>query len=126
MRVRSWVSVLALAAAGAGCGGLVGLDAPAIEVRLEDDGLHVANHTDATIYFTAVNPRSLVLWVACTEPDSCDRIESGSAVTLGFDQILGWGLDSDPSDVDFHYWRLVPTPRGDYRADRIRTIRVSR
>jgi hypothetical protein len=95
-----------------------------VEVRFVEDGLLVSNDTGATIFYTAVNPRSLVLWAVCTDPASCPSIAAGETVAVPFDRIVGWEGDPAAENVSFHYWRLKRVGGGIAVSD-VRTMHVS-
>jgi hypothetical protein len=97
-----------------------------VTVELTDHGLVARNRSSYTVFYTAVNPRSLLTWAPCTQgPDACPHIDAGATGTIAFDMILGWQNDADAADVVFNYYRLT-RDNDTYRAEDIRRITISR
>lgn len=117
MRRRLTTLALAAAAFTAGCDSpLDSGPAPSFAVSTRLGVVTLANSGDEPVYYFLVEreARAYVDWIPCSRPDNCTGVAPGSAVKLGYNQIVGY--DRGDREAVLTRYRLERQADGGYEA----------
>ncbi|MBB4634938.1 hypothetical protein [Longimicrobium terrae] len=116
--MRRRLTALALAAAlTTGCDSpLDSGSAPSFAISTKLGVITLANGGDEPVYYFLVEreAQAYVDWIPCAKPDTCTGVAPGTAVRLGYNQIVGY--DRGDREAVLTRYRLDRQADGSYKA----------
>jgi len=100
------------------CSDATGVSPVDLEVTPTVDGLRLANHSGADLFYQAVDAEALALWAGpsattmCRDPH-CPHVAPRVAVLVPWSEVLGWWEDT--RRVGVSWWQVVPSGDGGWR-----------
>ena len=95
-----------------------------LRVRVMSPELELSNTTTDAIYYKIIEHETATLidWMPCTDPLSCDAVRVGETKAVPYSSIVGYKAGSTEAIV--YWWHLEAKPSGGYTTKGLAAIPI--